>query len=183
MKVLGVVGLPASGKGIFSDVAQGMGIPVVVMGDVIRKAAEVRGLPMTDRSLGEIARAMRADQGMDAIARLCIPAIEAIGAPVVLVDGIRSDREVAVFRSHFPDFSLIGLSSSFEARLHRLTERGRTDDAPDPAALRSRDERELSFGLGRALSLADHIIENEGTVDELRDATRVLITSILEAGS
>ncbi len=182
MKVLGVVGLPASGKGTFSDVALEMGIPVVVMGDVIRKAAEERGLPMTDQSLGEIARTIRAEQGMDAIARLCIPAIEATGAPVVLVDGIRSDREVAVFRAYFPDFSLIGLSSSFEARLHRLTGRGRPDDTQDPAALRSRDERELSFGLGQALSQADHTIENEGTVDELREATRELLASVLEAG-
>ena len=32
MKVIGVVGLPASGKGEFSRIAAGLGIPVVVMG-------------------------------------------------------------------------------------------------------------------------------------------------------
>jgi dephospho-CoA kinase len=40
MKVIGVVGLPASGKGEFSKIVKGMGIPVVVMGDVIRDAVK-----------------------------------------------------------------------------------------------------------------------------------------------
>ena len=44
MKVIGVVGLPASGKGEFSKIASGMGIPVIVMGDMIRKAVSEAGL-------------------------------------------------------------------------------------------------------------------------------------------
>ena len=44
MKVIGVVGLPASGKGEFSKIAAGMGIPVIVMGDMIRKAVSEAGL-------------------------------------------------------------------------------------------------------------------------------------------
>ena len=39
MKVIGVVGMPASGKGEFSRIAQGMGIPVIVMGDMITESS------------------------------------------------------------------------------------------------------------------------------------------------
>ena len=73
MKVLGVVGLPASGKGEFSKIAAGMGIPVIVMGDMIRKAVKAAGLEPTDTNFGLTASRLRAEGGMDAIARLCIP--------------------------------------------------------------------------------------------------------------
>ena len=59
MKVIGVVGLPASGKGEFSKIADGMGILVIVMGDMIRKAVKERGLDPTDANLGAIANKLR----------------------------------------------------------------------------------------------------------------------------
>ena len=37
MKVIGIVGMPASGKGEVSRIARDLGIPVVVMGDAIRE--------------------------------------------------------------------------------------------------------------------------------------------------
>ena len=64
MRVIGVVGLPASGKGEFSRIAAGMGIPVVVMGDVIREAVRAAGLPETDRNMGSVANALRKEGGM-----------------------------------------------------------------------------------------------------------------------
>ena len=39
-----VVGMPGSGKGVFSDVARGSGIPVYVMGDIVREETIRRGL-------------------------------------------------------------------------------------------------------------------------------------------
>ena len=144
MKVIGVVGLPASGKGEFSKIASAMGIPVIVMGDVIRNTVKKAGLEPTDANLGAIANKLRADRGMDAIAHLCIAAIEKQNAPLVIVDGIRGDAEVRVFRKHFPAFVLIGIDSSFENRLKRLGTRGRSDDIGSADALRSRDERECS---------------------------------------
>ena len=93
MKVIGVVGLPASGKGEFSKIASAMGIPVIVMGDVIRNTVKNAGLEPTDANLGAIANKFRAERGMDAIAHLCIAAIEEQHAPLVVVDGIRGDAE------------------------------------------------------------------------------------------
>ena len=76
MKVIGVVGLPASGKGEFSKIAAGMGIPVIVMGDVIREAVRKAGLEPNDANFGATANRLRAENGMDAIARLCVPEIQ-----------------------------------------------------------------------------------------------------------
>jgi dephospho-CoA kinase len=182
MRVIGVVGYPASGKGEFSRVAKNFGIPVVVMGDIIRmKAAEDR-LPETDAALGEVAKRLRAEHGMDAIALLTIPAVEALGAPLVVIDGIRGDAEVRRLREHFPGFILVGVVSPFQERLFRLPVRGRSDDLSREEDLRNRDSREEGFGLGRALAEADRVLENNGPLDDFQVKVKDLIEDIRRSG-
>jgi dephospho-CoA kinase len=175
MKVIGVVGLPASGKGEFSKIVKGMGIPVVVMGDVIRDAVKEAGLAPTDANLGAMADRLRTEEGMDAIANRCMALIMQQGAPLVLVDGIRGDAEVRVFRRQFPGFVLVAIDSSFEHRLERLGTRGRSDDGTSTGALRVRDERERRWGLDAALAMADTRIRNDGTLAEYATVVRELL--------
>jgi len=179
-KVLGVVGFPASGKGEFSKIAKTAGIPVIVMGDVIRGEVIKAGLPLTDENLGRTANLLRATGGMDAVARLCVPVIEQEQAPIVLVDGIRGDSEVRVFRGHFPGFILVAIDSPFDMRLTRVNARGRPDDAHTRETLRARDERETAWGLMAALGEADYTISNTGTLDEFAGQVKALLSRIQE---
>jgi dephospho-CoA kinase len=172
MKVIGVVGLPASGKGEFAGIAAASGIPVIVMGDMIRKAVAEAGLPPTDASMGAVANRLRAERGMDAIAQLCIPVIKKQTAPLVLIDGIRGDSEVRLFKQYFPDFCLIAIDTSFEKRLERLGNRGRSDDTTTADTLRARDERELGWGLAAALAMADYRLNNDGDLAEFSSSVR-----------
>ncbi|HIC87630.1 MAG TPA: hypothetical protein EYP03_05445, partial [Aquificae bacterium] len=75
MRVIAFVGLPLSGKSTAAKVAEEMGIPVVCMGDMVREEAKRRGLALTDENLGKIANELRQKEGMDAIAKRCIPII------------------------------------------------------------------------------------------------------------
>ncbi len=178
MKVIGVVGMPASGKGEFSKIASGMGIPVIVMGDMIRKAVMAAGLEPNDTNFGATANRLRAEGGMDAIAHLCVPEIQKQVVPLVLVDGIRGDMEVALFRRNFSGFFLISIDSSFEKRLARIAARARSDDFTTADALRNRDERELSWGLGNALEIADLHLKNEGSLNDFTHKVQDLLTSM-----
>jgi dephospho-CoA kinase len=178
MKVIGVVGMPASGKGEFARIASEMGVPVIVMGDMIRNAVKVAGLEPTDTNFGATANRLRAERGMDAIGKLCVPEVGRQTAPLVLIDGIRGDSEVKLFRKVFPKFTLVRIDSSFENRLSRVVARGRSDDFQTAGELRIRDERELGWGLGKALKLANLIIENNGTLDEFSGAVHKLLDGI-----
>lgn len=178
MKVIGVVGMPASGKGEFSKIASTIGIPVIVMGDMIRNAVEKAGLEPNDTNFGATANRLRAEGGMDAIARLCVPEIKKLDTPLVLVDGIRGDTEVALFRKEFPGFLLISIDSSFDNRLARIAARARSDDFTSADALRNRDTRELGWGLGKALDAADIHIRNEGTLDEFSHDVHALLQKL-----
>ena len=167
--------MPASGKGEFSKIAAGMGIPVIVMGDMIRNAVRAAGLEPNDTNFGATANRLRAEHGMDAIARLCVPEIRKQEAPLVLVDGIRGDTEIALFRKNFPGFTVISIDSAFDKRLTRIAARARSDDFTTADALRNRDERELGWGLGNALKMADLHITNEGSLDQFtRDVQNLL---------
>jgi dephospho-CoA kinase len=178
MKVIGVVGMPASGKGEFSRIAQEMGIPVIVMGDMIRKAVKEAGLEPNDTNFGATANRLRAERGMDAIAQLCVPEIQRQSAPLVLVDGIRGETEVALFRRNFPAFTLISIQSSFKNRLARIAARARSDDFTTAEELQVRDTRELGWGLDAALREADVCLENGGTLDEFSIAVRSLLNEL-----
>ena len=178
MKVIGIVGMPGSGKGEFSAVSAELGIPVVVMGDVIREEIKKEGLPPVDASMGVVARRLREQYGMAAIAHVCIPVIESQNSSMVLIDGIRGDAEVREFADHFPDFILIAIDSSLETRFERLKVRGRSDDLNDISELSSRDERESSFGLREAMNLATMRVENTGTLTEYQKTVRSTLEQI-----
>jgi dephospho-CoA kinase len=178
MMVVGVVGLPASGKGEFSRVAEELGIPVVVMGNVIRRAVLEAGMPPTDENLGQMGNHLRSHEGMDAIARRCIPLIEEQVSSLVVVDGIRGDAEVRRLRDHFPDFYLVAIDADFRTRLQRLRTRKRSDDPSLEEDLRVRDAREEAWGLRDALEEADCSLKNGGDLARFREKAGALLTRL-----
>jgi len=178
MKVIGVVGLPASGKGEFAKILAAEGVPIVIMGDMIRRAVAEAGLPPTDASMGSVANRLRAEGGMDAIAKLCVPVIQEQNAPLVLVDGIRGDSEVRLFQQQFPGFKVIAIDTAFEKRLERLKGRGRSDDTTTAETLAARDERELGWGLGAALALADHRVNNDADLATFTATVKALLRTL-----
>ncbi len=179
MKVIGVVGLPATGKGEFSRIAGELGIPVVVMGDVVRREVRRQGLSPTDETMGRISGELRQEYGRDALATLSIAAIEKAGADVVLVDGIRSDAEVVRFREHFEEFYLVAVESPYDLRLARIRDRGREDDIISAEELTARDGRELGWGLGEAILMADYSVTNDGGMSEYEIKTRSILRKLM----
>jgi len=167
-----VIGLPASGKGVFSRIAGNEGIPVVVMGDVVRNEADRLGTLSTDNNLGSIAKRFREEQGMDVIAKLTLPIIESFNSHIVLVDGIRGIDEINLYRSYFHDFVLIAVVAPFHERFDRLLARGRTDDSLTKEELVAREDREAGFGLSDAMNTADVVIENSGSINAFEEKAR-----------
>ena len=176
MKVIAFVGMPGAGKSEASAVAREMGMPVVVMGDVLRDEVRERGLPPTDENIGAVAGQLRKDEGMDAIARRCIPRIQALGARVVVVDGIRGIAEVETFKEAFGDrFTLVKIDAPFELRLDRLRRRARSDDMGTADWLKQRDERELSWGMGTAIDVAEKSVVNLEPIEKFRAEIRSIL--------
>ncbi|MEA1905275.1 MAG: AAA family ATPase [Candidatus Hadarchaeota archaeon] len=180
--VIGVVGLPGSGKTEIARVAGELDIPRVRMGDVVWDEVRERELELNEENVGTVARELRDKEGLDAIAKRCVPLIEEKGKnkKAVLVDGIRGKAEVEEFRRSFGErFSLLTVKASERTRFKRVSSRGRKDDISSLKAFHEKDERELSWGLDGAMNLADYSIVNEGTLGEFHQQAKEILKKIV----
>jgi len=179
-RIVGIVGMPGAGKGAVREIIQKMGYPVVVMGDEIREEAKRRKLEPTPQNLGMIMLKLREEEGPAAVAKRCIPNMEKAKGEVVVVEGIRSLHEVDEFKKYFPNFVLVAIHASPEMRFRRLFQRKRSDDPKGWETFMQRDSRELSVGIGAAITAADYMIVNEGTKAQLERKTQEVLKEVLK---
>ncbi|HII85607.1 TPA: flagellar hook-basal body complex protein FliE [Candidatus Bathyarchaeota archaeon] len=160
--IIGLVGMPGSGKSLVVETAQKQGYAVVTMGDVVREETLKAGLALNPTNIGKIMLELRKKNGNGVVAQKSISKIEGQKGNKILIDGLRSLREVEVFKEHFEKFSLIAIHASPQTRFNRLLRRGRSDDPKDWETFMERDIRELSVGLGNAIATSEYLVVNEG---------------------
>jgi len=165
MKIIGLSGMPGSGKGVFVETAKKKGFDVVRMGDAVWEYVKKKGLTLNDENVGGVADEERKKHGYGIWAERTLPFIK---NRKTVIDGIRSIEEVGIFKSHFQDFIVIGVHSSPETRYRRIMKRKRIDDTFSKEDFDERDKRELSWGIGEVIALADVMIVNEEGIEEFK---------------
>lgn len=181
MKLVCVTGMPGCGKEEFLRTARAKGFSVVRMGDVVREEAAKRGLQMIDRVVGTFADEERKKHGYDIWAKRTVLRIS---GDRVLVDGVRGPAETAVYRSSFPGgVHVVAIHASPAIRLKRILSRRRPDDPANDSEFRARDARELTWGLGDVIALADFVVTNEGHLDDLKAQATEVLDEILSEGA
>jgi dephospho-CoA kinase len=167
--VIAISGMPGAGKGVASEAAKRLGLDVLVLGDVIREETERRGLEPTPENVGSVMLQVRRDDGPAVVAKRLVPKIEASKSRTLIVEGLRSEDELRELRSRY-DVVTVGIHASPKTRFERLLARGRSDDPKTWDTFYERDIRELNVGLCRVIALADVLLLNEGTIDELHSS-------------
>jgi dephospho-CoA kinase len=178
-----VTGLPGSGKSIVSEVAREKGIPVLIMGDIVREEAVKRGIELLPENLSLVANDLREKYGRAAIALLTMEKIrrQHSSEPVILIDGVRSLDEVAVFEE-MGEICIIAVHASPSRRFERIRKRGRPGDPTEWNQFLDRDLVELSWGIGNVIALADYIVVNESSKAEALTQSRKVIKEVLDSG-
>ena len=74
--VIGLAGMPGSGKSLAVETAKQVGYVIVTMGDVIRQETLKRGLELTPQNVGKVMLELRQEGGNTVIAEKCVPKIE-----------------------------------------------------------------------------------------------------------
>jgi len=169
MKVIGVTGLPGSGKSLLFDMAKERGAVVVSMGDIIREKAAERG-----ENSGTTARKLREEHGQYIVAKLTIEKIKGFlevqdDVKTILIDGIRSPYEIEMFDVNFDKFTSVSLYASPKTRFKRVTLRNRKDDSSVYEDFKERDQRELDLGIGEVIATADYLIKNDDSFEEYEE--------------
>ncbi|MBQ9160612.1 MAG: nucleoside monophosphate kinase [Methanobrevibacter sp.] len=164
MRIMGISGMPGSGKSLVSEMAVKKGAIIVSMGDIIREEAKKRG-----ESTGDTAQNLRKEFGQFIVAELTIKKIKKLlddGIEnSIVVEGIRSHHEVDMFKENFEDFIILSIFANPTIRFKRLQLRKREDDSQDYEGFRTRDLNELEFGIGNVISLSDKMIINESDLE------------------
>lgn len=175
-RVVAFTGMPGAGKSLAVEVAREMDLPVVRMGDAVWAEVEARDLEFGEGNVGRVAHEMREAHGPGVWAERTLEMLEDVSGDEVVIDGVRSLAEVEVFRDALgEDFLLVAIHASPSTRRGRLLGRGREDDVADAAEFEARDARELAWGLGRVIALADVVLVNEGSEAAFRDEVREVL--------
>ncbi len=157
-----IVGMPAAGKDVARRYARENGIPYFATGDIVRAEAARRGVAPDAESMARLSTELRGTDGMG-VTRLALRAALDAGAPLVFMEGIRSQQEIDLIRSQAPA-TVVAFVAPRPLRRARLLARGRPDDSA--AAFDGRDRREIEYGLAVPIALADAYVLNTGTLEE-----------------
>ncbi|USG99413.1 flagellar hook-basal body complex protein FliE [Thermococcus argininiproducens] len=170
--IICVVGMPGSGKGQIVRIFGKYGVPHVSMGDIVREEADKRGMPRTPEGMNSVSIQLRQELGDNAVAKLTVPRVKELlkNNKAVIIDGVRSLDEIQTFKDAFPEekIVIIAVHSSPKRRFERLNRRGRSDDPRTWNEFEARDWKELKFGIGSVIALADYLIVNENHITDFR---------------
>ena len=178
-----VTGMPGSGKSKIVKEFERRGFPSVSMGDLVREETVKRGLELTKENVAKVSIRLRQELGQNAVAKLAVERVKELlkSNPLVVIDGVRSLDEVGTFRGAFPDENIVivAVHTSPRERFDRLRARGRHDDPRSWEEFEERDWKELKFGIGNVIAMADYMVVNDCNKGEYRKRVRSLVERIL----
>jgi dephospho-CoA kinase len=162
--IVALTGMPGAGKTTVANYLAQKGIPLLIMGDVVREAAQNDGLEPTSENLAKLMIRLREKNGPEAIAHLIANKIKTMKNEdkefaVVIVDGIRSMAEIQVLK-RVGQVKLLAIHGSILTRYSHIRERARSDVPSNINEFDKRDGVEMEVGISDAIALADETISN-----------------------
>lgn len=175
MKLVIVTGMPGAGKSGVAQAFHDVGIPVIVMGDVIREETRKRGFEPNPENTKKVMLELREKDGPGAVAMFCLDELKALDSDIVVIEGCRSIAEIDVFDDYADSVVTICVHAPPKERYARLRERNREDAPPSWEVFRERDVREISVGLGGVIALSDIMLVNDGSLSEFEEVSKKLV--------
>lgn len=126
--------------------------------DALEQELRVRNLPITKENMSSLGDELRKKYGTDILAQKLVEKIKQSNAENVVVSGVRSPEEAGCLKRSAEKFILIKIIADPKKRIQRAGNAG----------IVARDEQDIKKkGMSKVLDMADVIIENNGTLDEL----------------
>ena len=170
-----LTGMPGSGKSTIVSALKSKGIEALNLGDGVRAEAKRRNLEPSGDNLGKLMLQLREKNGPGAIANLLTDQIQNSQSNIIIIDGIRSIAEIEVLKN-VGSVKLLSIEATADTRFKFLKARGRSDDPETKEKFAERDNREISVGIDKSISIADETISNNDlTLDELTELAHTVI--------
>lgn len=161
-KLIAIVGMCGSGKGLACSKFESWGYQIIYFGQVTLDEVEKRGLAPGEASERKVREQLRAENGMAAYAILNIKRIrQALRQGDVVIDGLYSWDELLVLRKEFPRLKVVCIYASPKVRKKRLAKRPVRPLTAKEVDARDKAEIENS-AKGGPIAVADFTVINHG---------------------
>ena len=179
--IIGLTGKNGSGKGEVAQFLIDAGYQYFSLSDAVRDELQQRGQEITRGSLTVTANELRSSFGAGILAERILQKLDPSSHAVV--DSIRNPFEVEKLRSR-PSFHLISVEADPKIRFERIKARGREQDPVtyeqflEVEAREAQSDNPASQQLNRTAEMADAVVENNSTVEDLREQVRQVIQAL-----
>jgi dephospho-CoA kinase len=175
-QVIALVAMGGAGKSfVASFFRDKYNLPVLRFGDETDRGLAKKNLPPTEENERLYREQLRGELGMAAYALKIEPRIQQALAThnTVILDGLYSWEEYLYLKVKHPQLILVAITSDRAVRYERLTKRGVRPLTKEYAYARDVAEIE-NLHKGGPIAIADFVIENNGTLEELEEKIKAL---------
>ena len=181
-----LVGLPGCGKSAVASILRDeLGYEVIDMSALVKEEARRRGRGVDRESLRKTGEELRKEMGRSAVAKLVLKRIRELEGeaprPGYVISGIRNQEEVDEIKAAFGDEAVcVAIHAPKRLRYLRMLRRGRRGfDALTIEEMEGQDRREVElFRMGEPFILADELIVNSGSLEDLRSRALAVVLRI-----
>jgi dephospho-CoA kinase len=183
---VGLIGYPAAGKSHSVSVLEDSrhNITGVAIGDVVRDIVangEEYGKEPSGNEIREwVSKKLVEDD--EAVTKEVVRELDNRSLEgITVIDGIRTQADVRVFRDYFDEFTLVFLDVPDDIRLERIRERARDSDEAEYTMedLHARDADEEKWGLGELVDGEEYDCAIDGYGESYETRLVALLTVIL----
>ena len=176
-RILALVGMPGAGKTLCAKYLEDKGFFQYRFGGIVTGEVVRRGLPLIPENERQIREEIRANEGMDAIARRALPYLrEALKTrPAIVIDGLYSFSEYKLLQAEFDgDMVVVAVTCARPLRYERLTSRTDRPLTVDEAIQRDIQEIE-TLEKGGPIAMADFTFSNNTAPQDLLNQLQILL--------
>ena len=172
--IIGLVGPIASGKGFLASHLTDLGFEYQSLSDRVRDEARLRSVELNRKNLQDIGNELREKFGGQVLAERTAILLLDSENPIV-IDSIRNPGEIEFLRETL-GVKIIGITAPEELRLEWYLSRSRerNEDGVSVEDFMRANSRDLGQGesisgqqVNKCLEMADYIIENNGSKEQL----------------
>lgn len=177
-QLVAIVGMAGSGKTTAADMLVAHGFRFVRFGQITLDIVQERGLAVNETNERVVREEVRRQHGMGAYATLNIPKFdELLAQGDVVADGLYSWSEYKILKERYGERCVVLIIfASPKTRYARLSARERPADDTEarfrslsPEEAKARDYAEIEhIEKAGPTAMADYLINNEGSVEELK---------------
>ncbi len=183
MQIIGITGTLGAGKGTIVDyLVHEKGYGHYSVRAFLLKEIRKRGLPENRDSMVVVANDLRLKNSPSYIIDCLFEEAHRAGKNAV-IESIRTPGEVLSLRSK-GNFTLLAVDADPEVRFERISKRNSETDRIDFKTFLANEKREMSSedphkqNLKKCIEMANYIIDNNGTIEELQNRTVEIISQI-----